>query len=124
MKYKDTHPWLDFTLNLKKIPPHIWFDLGECVSKCDHLQRTAMSDELRKNIYNTFLTKGATATTAIEGNTLGEEFVRKIIDDEKPQVQESYQYLAHEVHNVIALFDDIFKKGKMGHCLLFYRLIY
>ena len=77
--YQKSHSWLDFSLNIREFQPRFWVDLGECVSKCDHLQRTAMSDDLRQEIYNLYFTKGAAATTAIEGNTLSEQQVHDII---------------------------------------------
>lgn len=85
----------------------MWVDLGECVSKSDHLQRTAMSTELRQHMHRVYLSKGAAATTAIEGNTLDEETVRKIADGGAPPAQKSYQKLHTEVENVLELFRRI-----------------
>ena len=106
-EYKETHPWLSFELNLREFPPALWFDLGECVSKSDHLQRTPMPLELRQYLAVAYLSKGAAATTAIEGNTLGEEVVQKIVDGTAPPPRESYRNLHTEVENVLSIFQRI-----------------
>lgn len=110
-EYQNTHPWLTFNLNLSELSPSFWFDLGECVSKCDHLQRTAMSRDLREKIHRLYLAKGAAATTAIEGNTLGEEGVKRRLE-ENEKLPESHAYLGAEVDNVVALFKEFAKQAQ------------
>ena len=110
-EYQNTHPWLTFNLNLSALPPSFWFDLGECVSKCDHLQRTAMSRDLRGKIHRLYLAKGAAATTAIEGNTLGEEGVKRRLE-ENEKLPESHAYLGAEVDNVVALFREFAEQAQ------------
>ena len=105
--YQKSHSWLDFSLNIREFQPRFWVGLGECVSKCDHLQRTAMSDDLRQEIYNLYFTKGAAATTAIEGNTLSEQQVHNIIAGQAEPLPKAYQPMEIQVRNVAALYGEI-----------------
>ena len=110
--YQKSHPWLEFVLKLGKFPYRFWLDLGECVGKCDHLQRTAMSGALREDLYRLYLSKGAAATTAIEGNTLGEEQVQKIVQGVSLPVQESYRQQKMQAENVIAVYNEIVEQAR------------
>lgn len=105
--YKQSHPWIDFNLNIKQFPDNFWFDLGECISKFDHLNRTAMSGDLQSYIYRLYLTKGAAATTAIEGNTLTEEEVKNILDGNFQTPLEDFQSQEIQIKNVLALYEKI-----------------
>ncbi len=101
-RYQRSHPWLTFALDLQRLPPSFWFDLGECASKCDHLQRTAMSHQLQNKLHFVSLAKGTQATVAIEGNTLTLEEVQQLTKAKKPPEGD---YRRTEVTNVIGLLD-------------------
>jgi Fic family protein len=53
-----------------------------------------------------FLVRGARATTAIEGNTLTEDEVRRIVDDDL-QLPPSRAYLKREVENIVSACNAI-----------------
>jgi hypothetical protein len=78
-KYETTHPWLQFALDLRKIPYDLWIALGECQSKCEHIAGTPLQPAVSEFLHCVYLAKGVAATTAIEGNTLSEEQVRQLI---------------------------------------------
>ena len=86
----------------------MWIGLGEAQSKCQHLAGVALKPETAKELLTIFLAKGVHATTAIEGNTLSEEQVRKRIENSNLDVvPPSQRYLQTEVDNVIALSSKI-----------------
>lgn len=106
--YEQTNPWLKFQLDMRPAGPDIWLDLGEIASKCEHLAKLPLLPETREQMHRIYLAKGVAATTAIEGNTLSEEDVRKAVDG-KLQVPPSKEYLKQEVDNIIASCNAIGK---------------
>lgn len=57
-------------------------------------------------MYEVFLTKGALATTAIEGNTMTEAEVRGVIS-EQLELPASRRYQQQEIRNIVAAFNQI-----------------
>jgi Fic family protein len=104
--YSQTHPWLSFQFDNGKISPKTWIQLGECAAKCDQMSGVPLKPYVTKDLYLIYLTKGLRATTAIEGNTLSEEEVRKIIVD-KSEVPPSKDYLEQEIKNVLKACNQI-----------------
>lgn len=99
-QYESTHPWIKFVLDLRRIDYDLWFALGECASKCEHIAGTPLRPDISKFLHRVYLAKGVAATTAIEGNTLTEEQVRQQIEG-KLKVSPSKEYLKQEVENII-----------------------
>ena len=95
MKYKQTHPWLSFTLDTGRFSPKLWMMLGEAQSKCHHIAGVPLQPDTAKELHSLYLAKGALATTAIEGNTLSEEEVKKQIAGVL-SLPPSREYLARE----------------------------
>lgn len=98
--YEQTHPWINFTLDLRRATYLHWMLLGEAQSKCNHFLRVPMLPEVAKRFYGTYLAKGVIATTAIEGNTLTEEEVLRHLDGTL-ELPPSKEYLRQEVDNII-----------------------
>jgi len=98
--YKRTHPWLTFGANLKKASNSLWIMLGECQSKCAHISKVPLRPDTAKQLYQVYLAKGALGTTAIEGNTLSEPEVIRLLDDTL-KLPPSREYLAREVTNIV-----------------------
>jgi len=73
--------------------------LGEAQSKCDHIARTPLLPGVREELERLYLAKGVNATTAIEGNTLTEEEVRRRVEGHLP-LPPSREYLGQEVDNI------------------------
>lgn len=104
--YTETHPWLDFRLDVRQLEYTSWILLGEAVSKTEHIAGVPLDPDSAKELHAVYLTKGALATTAIEGNTLTEAEVREHLEG-RLQLPPSRQYLAQEIDNIVAACNDI-----------------
>jgi Fic family protein len=80
--------------------------LGEASSKCAHISGVPLLPGVATELYKLYLTKGALATVAIEGNTLTEEEVSKHLEG-KLDLPQSKAYLQQEVDNIIKACDSI-----------------
>lgn len=105
-KYNGTHPWITFQVNLGEMEHPDWMLLGEARAKCGQIAGTPLSPETAGRLHRLYLVKGARATTAIEGNTLSEEEVTRLIDGSL-RLPPSQEYLAQEVDNVVAACNAI-----------------
>jgi Fic family protein len=99
--YKKTHPWITFTANLREASPKLWIMLGECHSKCQHIEGVPLRPDTARELYQIYLAKGALATTAIEGNTLSDEEALKRVEGQL-KLPPSREYLGQEIDNVVA----------------------
>lgn len=106
LTYLESHPWLTFELNLKKLDFEIWQLLGEARSKCEHIAGAPLLPEVAAQMHTVALSRGIHGTTSIEGNTLSESQVEARIRGglELPKSQE---YLGKEIDNVLAVANDI-----------------
>jgi Fic family protein len=105
--YEVTHPHITFTLDLSRaVTASLWILLGESKSKCQHVARTLLSPQRSHELMVVYLTKGALATTAIEGNTLSEDEARKVVEDVS-SLPPSKQYLGQEIRNVIEAYNQL-----------------
>jgi len=102
----DKYPWITYEVNLKNLPFTTWIQLGECLSKCEHISRIPLKPTTAIEMHKIYLAKGVFSTTAIEGNTLSEEQVRQIIDN-KLTLPPSREYLKQEVDNILQLCNEI-----------------
>ena len=111
-EYLQTHPWISFRLDLRRIPHALWALFGEARSKCEHVAGTPLRPETQMELHQMFLAKGVLATTAIEGNTLSEEEVRLHLEG-RLELPPSREYLAKEIDNVVracnGIASDIFE---------------
>lgn len=108
-KYLQSHPWIDFKLDLRRIPSNLWLLLGEVRSKCEHLASIPLDPEVAQEIHIIYMAKGALATTAIEGNTLSEDEARRIISKEL-KLPESSEYLGREIENIVSACNAILER--------------
>jgi len=97
---------MTFEINLTGLSLKTWTQLGECLSKCQHLSRVPLKPQVANNLHLVYLAKGVQATTAIEGNTLSEEDVMLKIED-KLELPPSKEYLGQEVENILTLCNEI-----------------
>lgn len=104
--YQETHPWIDFRVDLRPASPEIWMLLGEARSKIAHVAGSLLNPRVAREMHIVYLTKGALATTAIEGNTLSEEEVRRRVEREL-DLPPSREYLGREIDNVVAAYNEI-----------------
>jgi Fic family protein len=100
------HKWINFRLDLKRLPWQSWVQLGECVAKCGQLKAIPLTPAVKKQLHLVYLAKGVHATTAIEGNTLSEEQVRAVIE-KKVTLPASKEYLEQEVNNIVEACNEI-----------------
>jgi cell filamentation protein, protein adenylyltransferase len=115
-KYQGTHPWLEFSLDLRKMSPAFWIMVGECQSKCEHISRVPLRPSTAEDLFQIYLAKGVQASTAIEGNTLTEEEVRAHLRGEL-KLPSSREYLSHEIDNIRQACNNILNCIKEGHSL-------
>lgn len=112
-EYLRTHSWLKFSLDLQQAPPRLWMLLGEAKSKCEALGRIPIPPHVAEELHRVYLVKGVQGTTAIEGNTLSEEQIRKILDG-KLELPPSQEYLRKEVENIIGACEAIAMRAVTG----------
>lgn len=104
--YEKTHPWISFSVDLRKATHKHWLLLGEASSKCMHVSGVPLLPAVAKELYKLYLVKGAMATTAIEGNTLSEKEISQHLEG-KLRLPPSKAYLQQEVDNIIKACDEI-----------------
>ncbi len=100
-KYERTHPWITFRLDLNRAHPNLWTLLGQAVTFCRQVSQAALPPDIAKTFKTLYLSKGARATTAIEGNTLTEEQVQAQIEGNL-NLPPSQEYLQQEVENILS----------------------
>ncbi|MFJ4339392.1 Fic family protein [Streptomyces sp. NPDC088915] len=83
-----------------------WLLLGEAISKIDHIAGVPLQPDLADELSRIYLSKGAHATTQIEGNTLTEEQVRRRVDHDL-DLPASQEYLGQEIDNVVSGYNLI-----------------
>ena len=77
--------------------------LGQCEAYIRAINNTPILPHHYKSLMNLALIKGAQSTTAIEGNTLSEDEIRKVMDGHKLPPSREYQEI--EVRNIITAFN-------------------
>jgi Fic family protein len=97
--------------------PHIAFEktwefdadthylLGKCDAIVQTICRIPLQPDRRRKLFEVSLIKGAQATTAIEGNTLSEAEVRRVLEGQS--LPPSKEYQEREVRNIIDAMNDI-----------------
>src|SRR5258708_5499671 len=78
-----SHPWISFRADFSQAGVGLWIKLGAAESKIRHVANTLLPPDVSQELHEVYLAKGVRATTAIEGNTLSEDEVRKIIKGEQ-----------------------------------------
>jgi Fic family protein len=107
-RYSTTHPWLTFArVDLSLAGAEFWMLLGEARSKVEHLSLALLKPTVADEMNRVYLAKGAQATTAIEGNTLSEAEVERIVAGVAHSPPPSQEYLYREVENILAAFNRI-----------------
>ena len=104
--YRKTHPWINFQLDLRRVDYTLWFQLGEVQAKCEQVAGIPLLPDVEKYLLKVYLAKGASATTAIEGNTLSEEEALELIVGEL-DLPPSKEYLGQEIRNIVDACNQI-----------------
>jgi len=84
------------------------FELGQCDAIIRTLRDIPIRPEYRNMLQKVSLTKGAQATTAIEGNTLTNEEVEKVNEGIKLPPSKEYQEI--EVRNILNAFNKLLRE--------------
>ena len=84
------------------------YEIGQCQAIIGALSETPISPEYRSILLSVSLIKGAQSTTAIEGNTLSDKEIEKIIDGVKLPPSKEYQEI--EVRNIINALNELLKE--------------
>ncbi|WP_447924576.1 Fic family protein [Georgenia muralis] len=109
-----SHPFISFTFDTSRLDSRTWLLLGEAMSKCQHLTGSPLKPAAAGELASVYLARGVQATTAIEGNTLSDEEVKKIVDVGKADLPESRSYLEREVQNVLGAIRDLDEALRSG----------
>lgn len=80
--------------------------LGEARSKCMRISNALLKPELSRILYETYLAKGVHSTTAIEGNSLSEEDVKRRIEGTL-RPPDSMQYQVKEIDNILDSYNYV-----------------
>jgi Fic family protein len=104
--YEDSHPWINFKVNLERLSHKSWLLLGEAESKCQHIAGVPLRPEVAQRLHEIYLSKGVHGTASIEGNTLSESEVLARIQGELP-LPPSREYLGREIDNIVGACNQI-----------------
>lgn len=107
-RYQETHPFIDFRLDLSEAPARLWEALGEAVGQCRDLRGMPLRPEVSSRLLEVYMIKGVAATTAIEGNTLDEAQVARLVRNPKDELLGPPEYQQQEVRNSVAAFNWIY----------------
>jgi len=116
MQYKESHPWLTFGLRLKDLDADTWRLLGEAESKIEHIAGAPLPPQVAEHLYEIYLSKGAHATTQIEGNTLSQEDVLLRVQHQL-KLPPSQEYLGQEIDNIVLGCNLVVRDVEEGNSL-------
>ena len=89
-----------------------FFVLGQCDSLIKSVNNTPIDPKYYREIKSIMLIKGVQSTTAIEGNTLTEDEIKKVSNGEKLPPSKQYQEI--EVRNILNAFNILIEKVFSG----------
>lgn len=107
MTRPEQHPFISFEFDTRTLTSSMWLDMGEAMSKCQHLAGVPLKPARAEEMGSVYLARGVQATTAIEGNTLTENEVKQIVAKGTAHVGKSREYQEREVQNVLGAIRDI-----------------
>ena len=102
----DRYPHLCFKKHWE-ITPAVWYALGQCEAMITAIRETPLQPANRRRLLRLSLTRGAQATTAIEGNTLSEAEIEKVIQG--GSIAPSRAYQAREVENIVEAMNNLLR---------------
>ena len=95
------------------ISPKTRYQLGQCDAFITAIRATPVRPEHHRRLLDAALAKGAMATTAIEGNPLGEDEVGQVIAGGRLPPSRTHQ--ATEVMNVVQAATALLEQAAAGH---------
>ncbi len=114
MRELASHPWITFDASdVSKLNPRTWILLGEARATCEVLAGVPLPPGFAQDLYTITLSRGAQATTAIEGNSLTIEQVQGILRGDY-RAPPSRAYQEREVRNVLDALQEIGDQVQAG----------
>jgi Fic family protein len=98
--YEQTHPWLSFRWEPRRMPYPVWLLLGEAVALVRTIRQAALPGSSAAELDRLALVRGLHALAALEGNTLSEEQVIGCLDT-RLKLPASQAYLGQEIQNLL-----------------------
>lgn len=98
--YEQTHPWVSFRLDLRKIPAPVWLLLGRASAMAERLGSAPLPPMEAARIDGRVLAEGVLASAAMEGNTLRPADVEALLQGQL-HLPPSQLYLKVEVDNLV-----------------------
>ncbi len=87
------------------LSPYALILLGQCEAYVQSINNTPILPQHYRSLMKVALLKGAQATTAIEGNTLSDEEITKVMDNIKLPPSKEYQEI--EVRNILNAYNEL-----------------
>ncbi|MEP6590275.1 MAG: Fic family protein [Gemmatimonadota bacterium] len=109
---RGSYPHLSFRRHWQ-ITPRTQYELGQCDAIIQAISNTPLLPNYHERLLTVSLTKGAQATTAIEGNTLSEEEVRQVAAGATLPPSKEYQQV--EVRNILDAFNTLLDEVAGGN---------
>ena len=115
-KYYETHPWISFGFDLRKLTCPDWVHLGEALAKCDHIANVALPPAVSYRLHQLYVVRGVLGSAQIEGNALTEDQAMAQLHGnlELPETQE---YHAKDFDNIRAASEMVAQEVAQGHDL-------
>jgi len=113
LAYQEKHKWLTFSLKLDRFTPDLWFTLGGCQSKCEHVKDAPILPGVYRKLSRIYLIKGVVATVAIEGNPITEHEALECWEG-KSQLPLDRQYQGREVDNFKKIYQSLIDMIRQG----------
>ncbi len=104
MRIEDDYPHLSFQKRWE-LSQSTCRNLGGCVEIIKLIRDMPIAPKLQAKLRQVAFSRGAQATTAIEGNTLTDDEIRKILDGQ--ELPKSREYQAQEVKNALAAMEHV-----------------
>ena len=103
---EQTHPWINFKLDLGRLDAPIWSLLHQARAQCAQIAAATLGPATAQELQLVSLVSAVHASAAIEGNPLREDQVRAQLQDQLllPQTQQHY---GQEVANIAAALAEL-----------------
>lgn len=111
--YEQTHPWLDFRWEPRKMPYPVWLLLGEAAALCDRIATASLPPPDAQLLDYSALLRGVLANAALDGNSLTEEQVDRLFEGSL-ELPPSQRYLQQEIENGVKVVRWTADRAKAG----------
>jgi Fic family protein len=111
--YEQSHPWISFRWEPQHLPRAAWLLLGEAATLCTRLNTVALGAKEAEMIGYVSLLHGVVANAAMEGNTLSEDHLDRLLEGTF-QLPPSQIYLGRELLNLVKAVQWTEARAKAG----------